>query len=89
MRNDSYTLTEKDFEELAELGKNIYYSLERGLDGTDANDKEAQPSIRGMVNGSADRLDRPSANDRVNRLKALGNGIVPQSLAEFLRRVEG
>ena len=49
--------------------------------------KEAQPSIRGMVNGSADRLDRPSANDRVNRLKALGNGIVPQSLAEFLRRV--
>jgi len=33
MRNDSYTLTEKDFEELAELGKNIYYSLECDIQG--------------------------------------------------------
>ena len=49
--------------------------------------KEAESQFRRMDNGSSDRLDRPSANDRVNRLKALGNGIVPQSLAEFLRRV--
>ena len=49
--------------------------------------KEAESQFRRMDNGSSDRLDRPPANDRVNRLKALGNGIVPQSLAEFLRRV--
>jgi DNA (cytosine-5)-methyltransferase 1 len=49
--------------------------------------KEAESQFRGMVNGSSDRLDRPPANDRVNRLKVLGNGIVPQALAEFLRRV--
>ena len=49
-----------------------------------ALDKEAESQFRGMAHGATHRLDIPPANDRVNRLKALGNGIVPAVVAEFL-----
>ena len=42
--------------------------------------KEAEPQFRGVVDGRSRRVDE---------LKALGNGIVPAVLAEFLHRVLG
>ena len=42
--------------------------------------KEAEPQFRGVVDGRSNRVDE---------LKALGNGIVPAVLAEFLHRVLG
>jgi len=40
--------------------------------------KEAESQFRGMDNGRSHRVDE---------LKALGNGIVPSVVAEFLRRI--
>jgi site-specific DNA-cytosine methylase len=49
--------------------------------------KEAESEFRGVANGRSSRVDIPPTNDRVNRLKALGNGVVPSVVTEFLRRV--
>ena len=40
--------------------------------------KEAESEFRGVANGRSDRVDR---------LKALGNGLIPSMVTEFLRRV--
>jgi len=40
--------------------------------------KEAESEFRGVANGRSDRVDR---------LKALGNGLIPSVVTEFLRRV--
>ncbi len=52
---------------------------QRGLDGTEANDKEIESQFRGVAHGRSHRVDE---------LKALGNGIVPAVVAEFLWRIE-
>ena len=44
--------------------------------------KEAESQFRGVDNGCSHRVDKPN---RVQRLRALGNGIVPTVAAEFLR----
>jgi site-specific DNA-cytosine methylase len=49
--------------------------------------KEAESQFRRVDDGPTNRLDRPPTNDRVNRIKALGNGIVPAVAAAFLRKV--
>ena len=43
-----------------------------------ANFPELEPALRGVADGGAHRVDR---------LKAIGNGVVPSVVAEFLRRV--
>ena len=53
-------------------------SLQTG--GSSGEPPKVTPNIRGVANGRSNRVDE---------LKALGNGIVPAVLAEFLQRVAG
>ena len=50
----------------------------RGVDWTEANDSALESQVRGVAHGRS---------HRVGELKALGNGIVPAVVAEFLRTV--
>jgi site-specific DNA-cytosine methylase len=60
----------------------------RSSQNTDGEQQEEiESELRGMDDGATHRLDRPAASNRVKRLKALGNGIVPAVAAEFLRRI--
>jgi DNA (cytosine-5)-methyltransferase 1 len=45
------------------------------------------PRVLGVANGLPDRMDREEKQDRINRIKGLGNAIVPQLAYELLKPI--